>query len=92
MLGTCKDIPLGHDTAGLRVVLHGNHMLDVHEVRFLHEPAAALIRRMQQGGDEPVALVEERLPPHKVVLIAPRHVPYSGSRKGHGRVSGVLRP
>ena len=73
-----------------RGVLHRDQVRDLVVEALLDHPAAVLVRRVQQRGDEPVALVEVGLPVDGVVLVGPRHVPHRGAREGHRRVAGRL--
>ena len=54
-----------------------------------HQPATALVGRVEQTGDEPVALVEVGLPVERVVLLGPRHVPDRDAGQRHRRVAGL---
>ena len=70
-------------------VLHRHQVLDLVVEALADQPAAVRVRRVQQRGDEPVALVEVGLPVERVVLVGPRHVPDRGTREGHRRVAGA---
>ena len=71
-------------------VLHRDQVLDLVVQALPDHPPAAGVRRVEQRGDEPVALVEVGLPVERVVLVGPRDVPDGGTREGHRGVAGRL--
>ena len=71
-------------------VLHRQQVLDLVVEALPDHPATVRERRVQQGGDEPVALVEVGLPVQGVVLVGPRHVPDGDAGHGDGRVARRL--
>ena len=56
------------------------------------QPAAVLVRRVQRGGDQPVAGVEVGLPVAGVVLVAPGQVPDRRAGQRDRREAGGQRP
>ncbi len=71
-------------------VLHREQVLDLVVQALPDQPTAVRERRVQQGRDEPVALVEVRLPVERVVLVGPRDVPDRRTGQRDRREAGRL--
>ncbi|MPM43469.1 hypothetical protein SDC9_90143 [bioreactor metagenome] len=62
MLRPRQDVADGQQSDGLRVVLRRDRVLDVEGGQFVKQTAATFVGRVQQRGQDAVALVEVSLP------------------------------